>query len=482
MSYTTSTSASFALTAGQSVAVRTQLNEGAKVRIQGVSADREFMVNDANSKTFGPFTEAKTVTVSALYGTVEYDYGTAPSLPAFVYSMPQTESISGARLALGYGPGLSVASSSLQVLSNSGVADLTGVTNLHAGNMTRFRAAKQSGAASVLSIIGNSQVMGAGAGTGGTEACTGAKPRNMPTMLARELTRKGMYARAGNFCGDQNAGGVGGGMTYELYDPTFVMGAAGQWLQTSLGRLMVRSTGAGLMCTITPPASFDTIHCTFVSNGTIATIAVDGGASLGNIYTLSDSRIAARTFTTTEDTHVVTITANEANVFLRSVRFTSSTRPGVSIVQNGWYGAVATNFNSNANAWDTYNTIRYNPDGATAVLLRCLVNDCNGVTDPVAWQGTMRVICQGIIAGGSDLILSTDEPYQAASSINGRAQQFIDLQKALAAEFDCPHIDLFQRYGPAYEALPGDYFSGLHCGQPRQLTTAQAYAAFLAAV
>jgi hypothetical protein len=131
MSYTTNTSASFALTVGQSVAVRTQLNEGAKVRVQGASADREYMVNDANSKTIGPFAEAKTVTVSALYGTVEYDYGTAPSLPAFVYTSAQTESSAPSNLALGYQPATTPAldATSQQVLANSGVRALAQFTS-----------------------------------------------------------------------------------------------------------------------------------------------------------------------------------------------------------------------------------------------------------------------------------------------------------------------------------------------------------------
>lgn len=104
MSYTTSTAASFALAAGQVFAVRTQRSEAARIDVYGASDTDQIVVPDSSARQFGPYPEAKTVVVRALYGTVEYDFGATANLPAYVYSTPEVESIGGGVTGLGVDP------------------------------------------------------------------------------------------------------------------------------------------------------------------------------------------------------------------------------------------------------------------------------------------------------------------------------------------------------------------------------------------
>lgn len=106
MSYTTNTPVSFPLAIGQVFAVRTQLNEGAIAKVYGATSNPEYSIPQAASKTYGPFTEAKTVVVAPLSGTVDYDYG-APasvSLPAYSYTPAVIESVGDPGVPMTYNP------------------------------------------------------------------------------------------------------------------------------------------------------------------------------------------------------------------------------------------------------------------------------------------------------------------------------------------------------------------------------------------
>lgn len=360
------------------------------------------------------------------------------------------------------------------------------VFNLHAGSLPKWsviRNAALSGsltaatANAAIAVLGNSISAGAGAGTGGTTNMIGAKARSGTTKLAKALQSRGISARAGHFMSDQNAQSAAS-ITYNnvvgtSYDPLLAYTGTSQWSQVTLGGVMIRLNATGEKISYTPPQTFDTVLMSYVRNAGLATVAVDvdGGTALDTFSANgSPAGIVSRTITgITEGVHTFNITATTtAQFYLRSLRFQSSTRPAIDVLNYGWWGGVVNDFLGTSLGWSPGNVLSQNVDGVSLVIVKLTTNDINGATTLATFTANLTSLITRIQTGGADVMLVTDEPFSGTNAINGKSATFIAAMKTLALQFDIPMIDLFSRYGPAYEAAPGRYFDSLHPAEVTQ--------------
>lgn len=162
--------------------------------------------------------------------------------------------------AVVYGP---QAVDSSIVLTTSGQLDYSTVMgDPHVGSFpgtkaTKFRADVERARAGVepllIAVGGDSNTMGAGAGTG-TGGLVGARRWSVGAQLAGILDRTFMYTTNDAFFGDQNCNG--GGVTVQQYDPRFSAFGAG-WAQdataSSYGGADVRGCIGRRRCADIPP-------------------------------------------------------------------------------------------------------------------------------------------------------------------------------------------------------------------------------------
>jgi hypothetical protein len=428
MSYTTNTSASFALTVGQSVAVRTQLNEGAKVRIQGASADREYMVNDANSKTIGPFAEAKTVTVSALYGTVEYDYGTAPSLPAFVYTSAQTESSAPSNLALGYQPATTPAldATSQQVLANSGVGSSAAPMVRLPSNFASLASAipiaskalkaAKSGTHTIAGVWKNST--GVGYGASGVNYVN-AKRYNVATMLAKHLRTLGVNATTDSQIGDNLVGTIADLMTYNPritatgWTATLPNGLGGNALQSLTGN----ATAYSLQCS--EPCDTAILFYT-TSGGALGGLSADIGGgvlatAVGNQALATRSLVIPLGALGLHKINIKNANTGLDSAWLNGLIAYDSQKPGVSVVNLGEAGMRSSRFSDTSNIWFANPQLSvYAAAGMSLVVMGEGINDWTNGVSAATRTANFTAGIAAIKAAGMDAVIVTDP-----SSTNG---------------------------------------------------------------
>jgi len=301
-----------------------------------------------------------------------------------------------------------------------------------------------------LGIVGDSTVMGAGAGTAGTTNTTGARAKSAGVYLAAQFAALGVPAIHDTFMGDQQMFACNASTTgYPAYDPRVVFGGTTSiypsGLYRSLGGIYFRLNAASDTLTFTPSNAWDTAVI-YYENGSAGTAnmtlgnaaAITGGSVVTTLNTGQQS-FGTQTITITKAATSLIFTQSTGTPVIRGVWCYDSTIPRVNIFNLGEYGQKLT---AEYLLW----TSAIVPDAYDAVIINSTINDINGGTSVATYMTNLASLVASFQAAGTEVAaICTENP-----NSTGNAQLELDYQSAILAfcisnNIHC--IDLTTRMG-----------------------------------
>lgn len=321
------------------------------------------------------------------------------------------------------------------------------ITNLQPAALLHFRGAltniRDQTGRGIICAVGSSLTTGQGAGSGG--GLTGAYAFGPIADFARLLnaalasTNNSSPISYNSFYNDQN---MVTAAQLNLYDPRLVLGANWAGSVSGLaGNLIHYTTGVVNNLSFTPNGSgvgtgggvFDTIKVKYVKNaGTgTATINVDGGASLGTLSSAGGPSIQTDTFVVTRGTHTINIVpSNNGDFYVVGIIAYDSTIPAIDIIQLGWGGSTASNYNSGGQPYNPLNAIV--DLGCSLTIISMTVNDSNADTGVPAYTTNLTAFVNAALTVG-DVALMVDVPSNTTQATNGTLDKYIAAMAGIAA-------------------------------------------------
>lgn len=117
-----------------------------------------------------------------------------------------------------------------------------------------------------------------------------------------------------------------------------------------------------------------------------------------------------------------------------------------------------------------------------ACIVGMTINSENqdGIAGVAAYKAALIKLCNDVVNSGADLILKTPHAIGTAPQTNGITDAYIQAIREVAAQFDAPIIDMYQRMDnyTAFNALTM-YDDTLHLKKPGYFATAMEYARVL---
>lgn len=344
-----------------------------------------------------------------------------------------------------------------------------------------------------IGLFDDSTGLGAGAGSSGTTNMIGAAPYSPTAQFVSWLNSQGIPAADNAFFGEGLFQAFGPSITPAQYDSRFAYAGTASYFpngnQQSLRGIMLQIDAAGEGLSFTPKiagsnSNVDTakiISCnrytgTWDSN-------FNGGASLGTVTGSGASTLAITTKSFTRGTGPFNITWSSGNnVFVGGI-FTDSTTPRVNVLNFSSYGdklTIASGVVNNPNEW------RGGLAMAALALDACIVGmtinseNQDGIAGVAAYKAALIKLCNDVVNSGADLILKTPHAIGTAPQTNGITDAYIQAIREVAAQFDAPIIDMYQRMDnyTAFNALTM-YDDTLHLKKPGYFATAMEYARVL---
>jgi lysophospholipase L1-like esterase len=340
-------------------------------------------------------------------------------------------------------------------------------TNFSPNSLPRFRLAL----AQVRTGAGNAQIAltgdstSAGLGAPGGNGYTGAHALAYPAWLQQLLNAYAVPAQADSFWGDNGFATVAGA-TVPVVDPRIVLGAG--WGPTGVpsvgGSSFFNNTTTNPIA-FTPVNAFDTIVVTYVQNTALGTLAVDiGGAALSTFSTAGVGAFVRKTISTgaapATGTVNVRISGTPASTFVIGVETLNSTKPTVSVWNNGDCGATALSLSSTSSPWSWQpGLVSMAP---SLVICGIGINDSREITVAAYIAAYQQFITA--VTAVSDMIMLIEVPSETTIIPEATQEQFVTAQYALAAANNLPVIDLRKRFvsWAAANAL-GYMWDPLHC-------------------
>ena len=321
-----------------------------------------------------------------------------------------------------------------------------------------------------IGLIDDSTGVGAGAGTGG-KGLLNARPGAPLAHLASLLTSMGIPAAEDSWMGEHLMEAFNSTLM-SAYDTRFSVGASATYYTNgafqTLGGLPFRLSSAGKSVSFTPTNQADTAKIFYANRfgGTFDTTFA-GGASLGTTVATGATTIGSVTKTFTRGSGALTNSwVSGDNAILGAICYDSTT-PRVNLVNLSCYGDKLTSNNgyaNNTNA-DFRGGAALSVLGLDAVIVGMTVNSENqdGLAGVDAYKLALIKVCNDVVAAGSDLILSTPHNIGTAPQTSGICDAYVAAIREVAAQFDAPLIDLYQRLDSysTFNAL-GLYFDTLH--------------------
>lgn len=320
----------------------------------------------------------------------------------------------------------------------------------------------------LIAVAGDSNTMGAGAGTG-AGGLVGARRWSVGAQLAAILDRTFMSTTNDAFFGDQNCNG--GGVTVQEYDPRFSAFGAG-WSQdagpTSFGgRMFIAQAGAAGALTFTPERPWNRVRIIAGMNTSSATSITGkaGGVSMGTINTrgtgnqLFDGVLSTGAPAAVQSFSLDAVTGGPG--YIAGAIFWDTNNPGCVVVPGGWYGGFINQFNAAGLPW-SYRSIAA-ALGAGLHITNMTINDANAGTAVETFKASSLAFHQAI-AAASDVLITGMTPSGSPTPAFLDAYEVALQEVAASIASPFPVVDWRDQIGPTYTAAnaAGWMYDGNH--------------------
>ncbi len=319
-------------------------------------------------------------------------------------------------------------------------------------------------ARAVANYLGDSGVMGVGAGDGGS-GYTNAWARSAAYYLAKAINAfdPSIPIRRSEWFGTKNIMNVA---NITAYDPrlTFSGGAAvDNGVRQIVNGYFIKHTGAG-QTNFAPTEQFDRIRVWYGIDSGLGTftVAVDGGATLATQSTAGSTNLGYVDVNCTPGTHTVNVANASGNLFLVGVECWSSGTADLMVRNLGWTGAQSSHW-----ALATY---PYSPKnclddlGGALTIIKLYRNDQYNSVTPATFKTNMQAILSAVAAYSDVILIRGHEPYTWTLTNDAG---FLQVLKELSDQYKAPLFDMVQRQGTGAVALANGLFStdNIHYGQ-----------------
>jgi lysophospholipase L1-like esterase len=249
-------------------------------------------------------------------------------------------------------------------------------------------------------ILGDSNVAGAGSGTGGSFLYTNAFKRG----FVQRLSSPSYPLSFGSVVGGNK---VSPQSTYPAYDPRMVMsGGSIMFASNQLGGDSFSGTnGQTGTYVFTPDAPFDRVEIIYLKNpGNASAVVKADGITLtslvgnGTLATVSTGELSCALSAS------LTIEVGTASLsFVTCGIITwNSTVPSIIVLQAGWAGGTIAQAGATTNAYASANQIDdFRPD--LVIVNGLTINDASANTTAANWQTRMESLVTSITASGASV-------------------------------------------------------------------------------
>jgi hypothetical protein len=317
---------------------------------------------------------------------------------------------------------------------------------LRIGSFSKWQTAKARGstAPARMAFIGDSNVVGEGAGTG-TRNLTGAFAASPAKKLATLLSY-----RTDHFFGDQNVTIAPSPVNYNTYDPRVTLGTG--WApdagnsNTLGGRFFIAAGGSAGKLRFTPASNvtkFRFWYPTTSGLNSAFTVGVDGTT----VDTFSESAANGypnRQYSVALGAHYIEfgVGATGSGYVAGVETFDGTTTP--SLLQLGQCGAIVSNLNDNSNPWNWKQGLALlAPDYA---IVYCTIVDTESATSLSSYMADMEGLV-ATLAATADGCLVVGFPSSGVGTTNGYLNELAIMLRNLAQDYDWSFIDLRPQLG-----------------------------------
>lgn len=325
-------------------------------------------------------------------------------------------------------------------------------------------------------FVGDSKMMGAGAGTGTPGFTEGAAPKRKTQVLASLLSGVGVPALDQAFLGDNMAPDPA------LYDTRVSLGNGWSWQSGILGIVFggryAQNTGGGSgNLSFSPVGTFDRVDVVYAQGPGAGEFTVSDGATLcATIDAVNATATAARqtvTLASRGSGKTINIARSSGNIYIFAVIAYDSTTPSILLLNAGNLGSTSTTWQANAtfgpggnNGWDAFA-----PD-LTVIALGA--NDKNNGIPVSTFKSNIQALITRAQRSG-DVVL-VDEAY-GNGGFNNNSAEFRQALLELARENDCFFHDEAARVN--YQSNPTWFADSIHEKDFAHADEARAYLSFL---
>ena len=325
-------------------------------------------------------------------------------------------------------------------IPNAALTPIPGVTNFDPALLPYARVAfakvrQNQGRAKVM-FIGDSTMVGAFAGTGGTSGYTAAKPKAIPAVVASILNGQGLPSNASALIGTNTAGVAG-------YDPTLTAGSG--WAMGGVGSVVGGSTWSNSTTTASnlslyPPVNVSQCDVYYVDNTAHFTVDFDG-TNPTTVVGGNTNTIKKATITATDGTHVANIARISGTVLILGIDCYSTTNYTISVWNAAWSGSTSANWVVATQPYSVLTGIAvYAPD---LTIIDLGINDEAGAIPYGTFYANMQqIITAAKTLGDVILVFHHDCSGHATSQ-----QVTLKALQALSVANNVPLVNFMQRLG-----------------------------------
>lgn len=335
----------------------------------------------------------------------------------------------------------------------------TGVYNWNPAYLRRTAKAladvRSGKARAVINYLGDSGIMGVGAGDGGS-GYTNAWGRSAAYYLAKAINAAdpSIPIRRSEWFGCKNIA-TASGLT--AYDPrlTFTGGAAPDNNRKVIGANFIKHTGAGSTI-FTPTEQFDRIRAWYGKDTTLGTftLAVDGGGAIVTTDTAGAVAYAYADASCSLGTHYVTLANTTGTIFLSGMECWNSTVMDLMVRALGWSGSRSTDWTTTTYPYSPLSAL--DDLGGALTIIKLHRNDQNTGVTPAAFKANMQAILDVVTVYSDVILIRGHEPYNWTLTNDAG---FLQVLKELSDQYKAPLFDMVQRQGTGAVALANGLFS-----------------------
>lgn len=311
-----------------------------------------------------------------------------------------------------------------------------------------------------IACIGDSQTVGAGAGTD-ADFLTGAKVKSYPAFLAKLLRNAGFVVSEDSIMGD-NRLFTAGTAAVTLYDPKTTFAGSG-WSRVDPaplggGRIFVNSTTSDILA-FTPAVAgqnVDVYYCTVGGGGTFRITDNGVGAMGADVATSGGAGFLKVSRTRTLSANAIQIARQSGgSCYIAAIdQYANDTQ--ISIYNCGSYGTGSADWGFAAQPYSALNA--QSVLAADLIVFQLGANDVRDAISPATYKSNLQTCITRWKANGSDIVLVVPFPSDATDAA---WTPFIQALYELAVTNSLPLVNLYDRFVSRTVSL-SEYQSTVH--------------------